>query len=569
MERKVILDFIGQNFDSLSKIKFKQMTVFVYGKDYQSDSLGGKLLDGKQLFVYDVKLPRIYLKKFPLEKIFDGLLAFCGDLDKLNIFSKSDFNFELEEVYSGKNIQDLKFNYLYLYPVIKDDLTIGSIIIYADEYDADFKIGDSSATLLFNSLVNLELVSFKQNVINTLLEEENLYYCIKQASNQYVYLSNNLCDKFNVKNPVKESDELVSLFINHHLVRKSNLEFPYEDYFVYSVNKDDFDDKKDNYLHVSSLNQVGLSNEFTLIIVDYSQKKNGFMEFVESLHLVDKYYVCACEDGFYMLAVDKKIKKTDVKKLLKGIDSFYITLLAPTDVNNKMDFTKIIKYLKEVRPTEFIYHEYLTYINYLCNDAFELNKSKYQVNEIVFSKDSSIKMPLLNYVSKGFKHLENSLEYERVAVNKLNKYIKENKNDCFIALESISLLKRKVVEVYKKYQNKNVSLSIIVHYTKETTKEELYNALSLCKLYGIKTFADSSIYLNLNVIDTMELFDGCYVHKEEFEGLMKMKNKFINMFVTYFYNDSKLIIFEQTNDEEFNARYEDDSIYFVKESVGK
>ena len=101
------------------------------------------------------------------------------------------------------------------------------------------------------------------------------------------------------------------------------------------------------------------------------------------------------------------------------------------------------------------------------------------------------------------------------------------------------------------------------------TKEELYNALSLCKLYGIKTFADSSIYLNLNVIDTMELFDGCYVHKEEFEGLMKMNNKFINMFVTYFYNDSKLIIFEQTNDEEFNARYEDDSIYYAKESVGK
>ena len=66
MERKVIFDFIGQNFESLSNIKFKQMTVFVYGKDYQSDSLGSKLLDGKQLFAYDVKLPRIYLKKFPL-----------------------------------------------------------------------------------------------------------------------------------------------------------------------------------------------------------------------------------------------------------------------------------------------------------------------------------------------------------------------------------------------------------------------------------------------------------------------------------------------------------------------
>lgn len=564
MERKIILDFIGQNFQSLSNINFKQMTVFVYGKAYQTDSLGGKLLDGQQLFAYDVKLPRIYLKKFPLEKMFDGLLAFCGDLDKLNIFSKSDFNFELEEIYSGKNIQDLNFNYLYLQPIIKDGLTIGSIIIYADNYDIDFKLIPSSITLLLNGLVDLELVNFKQSVVNTLLDEENLYYCIKQTNNPYAYLSENLCEKFNVKNPIKSEDELIDRFINHHLIRCSKLKFPFEDYYVYSVAKEEYDDKKDNYLHVSSLNQVGLSNEFTLIVVDYSQQKKDFIEFVEALHLVDKYYVCACEDDFYMLVIDKKIKKTDVKKLLKGIDSFYITLNAPTDVSNKMDFTKVVKYLKEVRPDEFIYHEYLTFINYLCNDAFELNKSKYQKNIVVSSKDSNIQIPLLNYVSKGFKYLENSLEYERVAVNKLNKHLKDNKTSCFIGLESISLLKRKVIEVYKKYQNKDVPLSIIVHYNKETSKEDLYNALSLLKIYGIKVFADSSIYLNLSVIDTMELFDGCYVHEDEFTGLMKMNNKFINMFVTYFYNESKIIIFEQTNDEELNNRYEDDSIYFVK-----
>ena len=66
----------------------------------------------------------------------------------------------------------------------------------------------------------------------------------------------------------------------------------------------------------------------------------------------------------------------------------------------------------------------------------------------------------------------------------------------------------------------------------------------------------------------MELFDGCYVHKDEFTGLMNMNNKFINMFVTYFYNDSKIVIFEQSDNEEFNNRYEDETIYFVKESEG-
>lgn len=568
MERKLILDFIGQNYQSLSDIKFKQMTVFVYGKIYQNDSLGNKLLDGNKLFAYDVKLPRIYLKKFSLDKMNDGMLALAGDINQMTVFSKSDFNFELEEVYSGKDIRELNFNYLYLYPVIKDDLKIGAILIYAENLVKDFKITQNSVTLLFNGLSELELVNFRQNIINALLDEESLYYLVGQTNNKYCYLSDNLCEKFKLKNPVLLDNELITSFIKHHQVKYAKLKFPFEDYFVYSVNKNDFDDIKDNYLHISSLNQVDLNDEFTLILVDYSQHTDDFLGFINKLNLIDKYYVCACEDGFYVLAINKKIKKTIVKQMLAGIDSFYITLHAPNEVNNKMDFSKIVKYLKEVRPNEFLYHEYLTFINYLCQDSLELNKNKHNKRIVVFSTNKDLKYPLLNYVSIGFKYLENSLVYERMTVNKLNKYIKDAKIGCYVGLESISLLKRKLIEIYKKYQNKQIPLSVIVHYNKETKKEELYNALSLFKMYGIKSYADSSIFLNLNVIDTMELFDGCYVHKDEFSGLMKSNNKFINMFVTYFYNESKLIIFEQSENEEYNNRYEDESIYFVKESEG-
>ena len=217
------------------------------------------------------------------------------------------------------------------------------------------------------------------------------------------------------------NNELVSSFLNHHLVKKSSLKFPFEDYFVYSVIKNDFDDIKDNYLHISSLNKVGLSEEFTLIIVDYSQHTDSFIDFVSKLNLTDKYYVCACEDGFYLLAIDKKIKKTIVKTMLSGINSFYITLHAPSEINNKMDFSKIVKYLKEVRPNEFLYHEYLTFINYLNQDSLVLNKNKHSKRVVMLSTNQNIKYPLLNYVSTGFKYLENSLEYERISVNKLNK----------------------------------------------------------------------------------------------------------------------------------------------------
>ena len=147
MERKIILDFIGQNFSNLSSIGLKQLTVFVYGKNYSDETLGSKLLNGDQLFAYDVKLPRIFCKKFPLEKMMSGMLELASDLNKLTIFKKSDFNFSLEEVYSGKNIQDLNFDYLYLYPVIKDDLRIGAILIYGTILNENFDLLSNSINL--------------------------------------------------------------------------------------------------------------------------------------------------------------------------------------------------------------------------------------------------------------------------------------------------------------------------------------------------------------------------------------------------------------------------------------
>ena len=95
MERKLILDFIGQNFKDLASTKFKQITVYVYGKLYDTNSLGNKLLDGNMLFAYDVKLPRIFLKKFPLEKMYEGILGVADDIKQMTIFSKDDFNFEV------------------------------------------------------------------------------------------------------------------------------------------------------------------------------------------------------------------------------------------------------------------------------------------------------------------------------------------------------------------------------------------------------------------------------------------------------------------------------------------
>ena len=41
------------------------------------------------------------------------------------------------------------------------------------------------------------------------------------------------------------------------------------------------------------------------------------------------------------------------------------------------------------------------------------------------------------------------------------------------------------------------------------------------------------------------------------------------MFITYFYNDGKKVIFEESQNEEYNHRYQNELIYFVKESGEK
>lgn len=565
MERKVILDFIAQNFTCFSNIKLKQLTVFIYGKDYGEKNNLANLLPSQMLYAYDVKLPRIFCKKFPLEQMFKGLLDFGNNLDELTVFNKSDFSFDLEEVYSGKNIKDLNFNYLYLYPIIKDNLRQGLIVIYADELTLDFSLSAHSVTLMFNGLINLELYNFSQMLSSVIFDENKLYYLIEDNKSNKIYLSNTLSEKYSLNNIVNCSNEVINQFKFHHNVSKQQFKFPFEDYFVYFVEKEKFDDQTSSYLHISALASIGLPQEFTLIVVDWGLKNTEFVDYVNNLGLIDKYYICACEDNYYLLLIENKLKKTEIKHLLKGIGCFYISLVAPNEINNNMDFSKIVKYLKEVRPNEFLYHEYLTFINSVSNENLIINKNKYIRRTVFNSININDTKVLLNYVTDGFKYMDNANEYEKLAVLKLNNYIKTEKDEVFVCLQSCSLIKRKVIEIYKKFKSKGVKLNIIIHYDGLTSKQDLYNALSLLKVYEIESFADSSIFLNMNIIDTMSIFDGCYVKKNEFGGLMKTSNKLINMFITYFYNDKKKILFELTDDDEYNHRYEDELIYFVKE----
>ena len=117
----------------------------------------------------------------------------------------------------------------------------------------------------------------------------------------------------------------------------------------------------------------------------------------------------------------------------------------------------------------------------------------------------------------------------------------------------------------------------------------LFVSLMVNAIYGDDSKSD--LNLDLNLIDNFYIYDGSldYIPMRQitenyssfysifndlyFDSFSFNDNAFHdslvllpNMFVTYFYNESKLIIFEQSDNVEINNRYEDESIYFVKES---
>ena len=137
----------------------------------------------------------------------------------------------------------------------------------------------------------------------------------------------------------------------------------------------------------------------------------------------------------------------NTKKLLKGIDSFYITLLAPTDVNNKMDFTKkmaLIKFAIAAGREDEI-GTYLQIAGYLDKDFSMVDNV--EVNELVDRTDCLI-LYTLKYRDALLKKWANLLEVDEVA------YIKEAKKE-FPFIKLLMTINRDIQFVNEKLLQKS------------------------------------------------------------------------------------------------------------------
>lgn len=553
MERNIILDFIAQNFTFFSNINLQEMTICIYGKNYENPFYKN-IFNGEEIYLYDVKLPRIYSKKIPLEKINDGLLEFIGTLNKPTCLDHDDFTFDLFEPYNNRNIKTMEFNYLYLFPIVKNEMHVASIIIYSDCKES-FELTSASITSMINKLTLDDEETFSLKINESFNNTDSYYYFVKHK--QFFYPSVSLNSLF-LKSKYEEKE--IEEFLKHKYLMKKNMPFPFEDCELYYIEINKYKNVNIEFLNILSIKYQNLSNDFTLLYFEWNDKKD-VMSFIFDLNINSIYYVYCLENNQYLILINDNINEKELRGKIK-INEYFCILQAPKHINNKMDLIKLSAFITYYHPSTFILDDYLKYLN--CLGADLLNSKRNSIHSYQLINSNSLKsINLINNYNKNIKYESTFNDYEEKVITKLEKNLKKDKQEIACYLLTKTLEKKKIYDIVKKYDKNNIFLTIILTASENLKKEAFYDYLGMLKKYAIKVYVDSSIFLSFKYAEALRIIDGCYINKEEFEELHTKFNSFTDMIIKYFYNENKDIIFEK-NDLKFDVKHKDELIYFIQ-----
>lgn len=538
MKRKTILNFIAQNFDELSKLNLKKMSIFLFGIDYSSSKYKD-ILFGEKCFVFDVKLPRIDEKIFDLNIMNNPLLEMSLGAEGINTISKEEFNDEIDPI-NNKLIKDYDFNFMHLIPIIKDNEHEGLIILYTMESNITKIQGINK---LFNDLVEAYDLELDKR-INELPILDNYYILLDNKGKYYL-----------------NSDEVdVETIKNHYSTSKCNLSFPYEDITCYYLLKEELNNLSNKIYHPINLDKLKLGTNFTLLILECDNPQH-LIKYTNSFNLNVSIY--DFEDNIYLLLIEGK-NKSIPKSNFKGYE---IKITAPKDITNKMNIRKIVSFIKEFRPIEFDINEYKNYINMLGTEKLKTDLNFNQKGRILNSLNDENVGYILNSVPEDFRFLDNKYQFENKLFNLMKRYADSEYQNVSFGIMSSSILKRRNKEIIKKYTNNGININLIIHYDGSESKEELIEELIYLKINNIPFYYDSSIFLKLDLIDLTSIPKGIYLRKEECMALENTKEGFVNIIMTYFFNENYQILFEKTGNDVKDNNYRNENILFVERLI--
>ena len=569
MYRNVILEFLATKRKLLQNSSFFQMTICQIGTNY--DDFLIKLINKEDLIhVYHVNEPRIYEKEYSFENLHNSIVMMVMELKQQVCFNYEALNFEMIDPFYLKDLKKINFKSLQAIPIFENDEVCGVIILYYDSENQSLAFTNNELLKLLNEL-NLDKEKNIQNELAKAIINIDDYYIIAM-SKDLIYVNELVKQKLKITSSVLDRKTTSYIGRINNLIGQIGIKkIKYANLDVYYLNHNmilskPFDKK---VFSIYTLNQVFYDNNNTFLFVRINEsidetlnKLNDVLNLIE----ISDYTLFQYSDDTFIYCMNESLPIDDYQKIKKAFSNIYLIMLRyQVDINGKMNLNKLCDYLFIMQPDNFIFQNYVEWLNehnkvsLAYNENYHDNKINYEIKS---SFDNSMLVKMINLPLKGENRNTHFKMYNEMSEQILKASSKYENQPIMLNLSISVLEKRKNYEIIKKIINNNNTLWINVLNDQVISEEGALKTLSKYKCLNLHLSCDSSVFLNINYMSMLPLFDAIYLQNVEFESIRRNEVGLPQAIMTYAINQQMLVIMENFNTDGEND-YQHASCYYV------
>ncbi len=569
MYRNVILEFLATKRKLLQNSSFFQMTICQIGTNY--DDFLIKLINKEDLIhVYHVNEPRIYEKEYSFENLHNSIVMMVMELKQQVCFNYEALNFEMIDPFYLKDLKKINFKSLQAIPIFDNDEVCGVIILYYDSENQSLAFTNNELLKLLNEL-NLDKEKNIQNELAKAIINIDDYYIIAM-SKDLIYVNELVKQKLKITSSVLDRKTTSYIGRINNLIGQIGIKkIKYANLDVYYLNHNmilskPFDKK---VFSIYTLNQVFYDNKNTFLFVRINEsidetlnKLNDVLNRIE----ISDYTLFQYSDDTFIYCMNESLPIDDYQKIKKAFSNIYLMMLRyQVDITGKMNLNKLCDYLFIMQPDNFIFQNYVEWLNehnkvsLAYNENYHDNKINYEIKS---SFDNSMLVKMINLPLKGENRNTHFKMYNEMSEQILKASSKYENQPIMLNLSISVLEKRKNYEIIKKIINNNNTLWINVLNDQVISEEGALKTLSKYKYLNLHLSCDSSVFLNINYMSMLPLFDAIYLQNVEFESIRRNEVGLPQAIMTYAINQQMLVIMENFNPDREND-YQHASCYYV------
>ncbi len=563
MYRNVILDFLSTYRPQLNKYSFKQATISLMGR-LNLKEISSLMLRADEVITYHVNEPRIYEKNYSFE-VFSHTICDMAVFTKKEIYlNKNDISGVIDPFYL-KDIQNIDFVSLKMYPIIVKDEVVGTIIFYFDDLAKEFNCKNNDLVKLFDKLQNAFNEPYEHFVNNQIIDAEEYIKMVYFSKKNLCYIDNFLKNKFHLKtNLIDLSNEELKKKLEketknkkYRFTKSDNFEIYYISKFDYRINDNSFD-----LLALTSLNDHSF-DEFSLIYVDNFNIDELLLNMFSN-NIIKKYHV---SNNLNVYLLDLEISNALMKEIYEKIKENYALIITSKTITSKMKLENLSNFVAETRPEKFAFSCYVDYLNNINQTQLyadvEMSKSidKTFVNSI--TKEKYGILPSLMNFSVYTKTQRDSLI--KAIYNFINSLVKNAIEGYIIPVLPSMLSTSRLFSAIKRLQtiDRNLKVIITIPSIEKNNISGLEKGISKLRKEGVCVVVDSTIYFNNETLYLLDLCNSIYIHKAEYEMLVKYPSGINTAIFQYMIKNYKELLIDYPLSKVTDA-YFNTLLYYLK-----